>query len=207
MNTLQSQYEQGLIAYEEYEKQKAELRKQYAEVQAQLDENEVEQERTKLERKKELNEAYKSAISNITNQLVNLLNTMSDAEDVSFEDQKKMKIAAATISTIQGGIDAFMSYMNSGIPQPYNSILGAAAAAATVAMGMAEIQKIRNTKKDSAGNVSTTAMQTVMTPPQIVNLNQVNDEIELPDTRVYVLESDITSVQNRVRVTENNSTF
>ena len=207
LNTLQSQYEQGLIAYEEYEKQKTELRKQYAEVQAELDENEVEQERTKLERKKELNEAYKSAISNITNQLVNLLNTMADADDVAFEDQKKMKIAAATISTIQGGIDAFMSYMNSGIPQPYNSILGAAAAAATVAMGMAEIQKIRNTKKDSAGSVSTTAMQTVMTPPQIVNLNQVNDEIELPDTRVYVLESDITSAQNRVRVTENNSTF
>lgn len=207
LKVLQSQYEQGLIAYEEYEKQKAELRKQYAEVQAELDENEVEQERTKLERKKELNEAYKSAISNITNQLVNLLNTMANADDVAFEDQKKMKIAAATISTIQGGIDAFMSYMNSGIPQPYNSILGAAAAAATVAMGMAEIQKIRNTKKDSAGNVSTTAMQTVMTPPQIVNLNQVNDEIELPDTRVYVLESDITSAQNRVRVTENNSTF
>lgn len=208
LEQIKSQYEQGLITYEEYEKQKAEIRQQYAEVQAQIDNNEVEQERVKLERKKQLNEAYRSAINNITGDLVGLLNTMADAEGVSFEESKKMKIAAATISTIQGGINAFMGYLDSGIPQPYASILGAAAAAATVAMGIAEIQKIKATKPGNSASASSGAVQVVTAPPQIVNLNQENlDNITMPDTRVYVLESDITEAQNHVRVIESDSTF
>jgi hypothetical protein len=43
--------------------------------------------------------------------------------------------------------------------------------------------------------------------PQIVNLNAMNDEIDLPDQRVYVVESDITDAQRRVEVVENNSTI
>lgn len=206
LEQIKSQYEQELITYEEYEKQKAEIRQQYAEVQAQIDNNEVEQERVKLDRKKQLNEAYRSAINNITGDLVGLLNTMADAEGVSFEESKKMKIAAATISTIQGGINAFMGYLDSGIPQPYASILGAAAAAATVAMGIAEVQKIKATKPGSSASASSGAVQVVTAPPQIVNLNQDNlDQIELPDTRVYVVESDITDAQRRVQVVETNS--
>ena len=208
LEQIKSQYEQGLITYEEYEKQKAEIRQQYAEVQAQIDNNEVEQERVKLEKKKQLNEAYRSAINNITGDLVGLLNTMADAEGVSFEESKKMKIAAATISTIQGGINAFMGYLDSGIPQPYASILGAAAAAATVAMGIAEVQKIKATKPGNSASASSGAVQVVTAPPQIVNLNQENlDNITMPDTRVVVLESDITEAQNHVRVIESDSTF
>ena len=209
LEQLKSQYEQGLITYEEYEKQKAEIRQQYAEIQAQIDNNEVEQERVKLDRKKQLNEAYRSAINNITGDLVGLLNSMADAEGVSFEESKKMKIAAATISTIQGGINAFMGYLDSGIPQPYASILGAAAAAATVAMGMMEIQKIKAMKPGSSSAAAASgAVQVVTAPPQIVNLNQENlDNITMPDTRVYVLESDITEAQNHVQVVESNSTF
>lgn len=207
LEQLKTQYEQGLITYEEYEKQKAEIRQQYAEIQAQIDNNEVEQEKVKLDRKKQLNEAYRSAINNITGDLVGLLNSMADAEGVSFEESKKLKIAAATISTIQGGINAFMGYLDSGIPQPYASILGAAAAAATVAMGMMEIQKIKATKPGtSSAAASSGAVQVVTAPPQIVNLNQDNlDQIELPDTRVYVVESDITEAQRRVQVVETNS--
>lgn len=208
LEQIKTQYEEGLILEEEYEKQKAEIRQQYADVNAQLNENEVEQEKVKLDRKKQLNEAYRSAINNITGDLVSLLNTMADAEGVSFEESKKMKIAAATISTIQGGINAFMGYLDSGIPQPYASILGAAAAAATVAMGMMEIQKIKAMKPGSSSSAaaSSGAVQVVTAPPQIVNLNQDNlDQIELPDTRVYVVESDITDAQRRVQVVETNS--
>ena len=206
LQQLQSQYEQGLIAFEEYEKQKAEIRQQYAEVEAQLDENEVEQEKTKLNRKIELNQAYRTAINNITGDLVSLLNSISDAEGVSFEDSKKMKIAAATISTIQGGINAFMGYLDSGIPQPMASILGAAAAASTVAMGMMEIQKIRNTKPgNSNASASTSAVQVVQTPTQMTNITGLSDNIELPDQRVYVVYDDIRDAGNRVSVVTNNS--
>lgn len=205
---LQEQFNAKLITEQEYNEQRLELQQAYLENKQSLDENEVQTERLKLDRKKALNQAYASAIKNITGQLTNLLNSLADAEDVSFEDSKKLKIAAATISTIQGGINAFMGYLDSGIPQPYASILGAASAAATVAMGMIEIQKIRNTKPGGNSSISSSAMNNItLAQPQIVNLNAVNDEIELPDTRVYVLESDITEVQNRVHVVEDNSNF
>lgn len=207
MQQLKERFDAQLVTEAEYNEQRAELQQAYLENKQALDENEVQSEKLKLDRKKALNQAYASAIRNITGDLVNLLNSMADAEDVSFEDSKKMKIAAATISTIQGGINAFMGYLDSGIPQPYASILGAASAAATVAMGMMEIQKIRNTKKDSANLSNSTMSNITMAQPQIVNLNAVNDAIELPDQRVYVTEYDITEAQNRVRVVENNSNF
>lgn len=209
---LQEQFDAKLITEEEYNTQRLELQQAYLENKQALDENEVQSEKLKLDRKKQLNQAYSNAIKSITGQLTSLLNSLADAEGVSFEDSKKMKIAAATISTIQGGIDAFMGYLSSGIPQPYASILGGVAAAATVAMGMMEIQKIKNTKPGtsnaSAPAVSNAALATMTSQtPQIVNLNAMNDEIELPDQRVYVVESDITDAQRRVEVVENNSTI
>jgi hypothetical protein len=91
---------------------------------------------------------------------------------------------------------------------PWGIAAGAAASAAVVAAGMIEVQKIRNTKKDSTPSLTNSALSSVTAPvPQIVNLNAVNDEIELPDQKVYVLESDITEAQNRVHVVENNSNF
>ena len=79
--------------------------------------------------------------------------------------------------------------------------------AATIATGMMQVNKIRQTKKNSAGSASPSAgaMTAIQSPAQIVNLNAVNDEIELPDSRVYVVESDITEAQNRVQVVESNS--
>lgn len=212
MQQLQEQFDAKLITEEEYNTQRLELQQAYLENKQALDENEVQSEKLKLDRKKQLNQAYSSAIKSITGQLTSLLNSLADAEGVSFEDSKKMKIAAATISTIQGGIDAFMGYLSSGIPQPYASILGGVAAAATVAMGMIEIQKIKNTKPGtsnaSAPAVSNAALATMTSQtPQIVNLNAMNDEIDLPDQRVYVVESDITDAQRRVEVVENNSTI
>lgn len=209
---LQEQFDAKLITEEEYNTQRLELQQAYLENKQALDENEVQSEKLKLDRKKQLNQAYSNAIKSITGQLTSLLNSLADAEGVSFEDSKKMKIAAATISTIQGGIDAFMGYLSSGIPQPYASILGGVAAAATVAMGMIEIQKIKNTKPGtsnaSAPAVSNAALATMTSQtPQIVNLNAMNDEIDLPDQRVYVVESDITDAQRRVEVVENNSTI
>ena len=212
MQQLQEQFDAKLITEEEYNTQRLELQQAYLENKQALDENEVQSEKLKLDRKKQLNQAYSNAIKSITGQLTSLLNSLADAEGVSFEDSKKMKIAAATISTIQGGIDAFMGYLSSGIPQPYASILGGVAAAATVAMGMIEIQKIKNTKPGtsnaSAPAVSNAALATMTSQtPQIVNLNAMNDEIDLPDQRVYVVESDITDAQRRVEVVENNSTI
>jgi hypothetical protein len=88
--------------------------------------------------------------------------------------------------------------------------LGAAAAAAAIAAGLLQVRKIQQTTKNSASAASagtTSAVTTVQAPPQIVNLNEMSDNISLPDQRVYVVESDITDAQRRVNVVETNATI
>ena len=204
LDLLKQQLDAKLILQEEYEQQVLELEQRRMENTAALNELEVEAEKNKMERKKQLQEMYMSAISSISGSITAVLNEAANAEDVSFEDQKKLKIASTIITTLTSAMEAFQSVASIPIVGP---ALGAAAAASTIAVGMMQVNKIRQTKKNSTSNASasTGAITAVQSPAQIVNLNQVSDEIELPDQRVYVVESDITDAQNRVHVVESNS--
>lgn len=216
MELLQEQYDQKLIAEEEFQQQKAELEAQYNndsmsllqqhfENEAALDELAVEAKKNETEKKKELEQTYMSAISSISSSITAVLNEAANAEDVSFEDQKKLKIASTIITTLTSAMEAFQSVASIPVVGP---ALGAAAAASTIAIGMMQVNKIRQTKKNSTSSnasVSTGAITAVQSPAQIVNLNAMNDEITLPDQKVYVVESDITAAQNRVQVVESNS--
>ena len=216
MTLLQEQYDAKLIAEEEFQQKKAELEanynnesmsllQQHFENEAALDELAVEAKKNEVERKKELQEMYMSAISSITGSITAVLNEAANAEDISFEDQKKLKIASTIITTLTSAMEAFQSVASIPIVGP---ALGAAAAASTIAVGMMQVNKIRQTKKNSSNaSVSTGAIQTVQTPTQMTNITGFSDNIELPDQRVYVLESDITNAQNHVQVVENNSSF
>lgn len=218
MELLQEQYEQKLIAEEEFQQQKLELEAQYEneriallqqrlENETALNELAVAAKRNETEKKKELEENYMSAISSIMGSINGVLNEALQQEDLSFEEEKKLKIASTIITTLEGGMLAMKDMMEAG--GPWGVAAGAVAMASTIATGMMQVAKIRQTKKNSSANPSTTsAAQLVQSPAQIVNLNQQNlDEITLPESRVYVLESDITDAQNHVRVVENNSTF
>ena len=215
MALLNEQYEQKLIAEEEYQQRKRELQAEYdynstqliqqrMENEAALAELEIEAEKNKLERKKELNEIYMSAISSITGSITAILNEAANAEDVSFEDQKKLKIASTIITTLTSAMEAYQSVASIPIVGPG---LGAAAAASTIAVGMMQVNKIRQTKKNSSPAVSANAVQAVQTPSQPTTLSGFSDNVELPDQRVYVVYDDIAEAGNRVNVQENNSTF
>lgn len=217
MALLQEQYDAKLIAEEEFQQKKAEIEAQYNnesmallqqhfENEAQLDELAVQAKKNETERKKELEEVYMSAISSITSSITAVLNEAANAENVSFEDQKKLKIASTIITTLTSAMEAFQSVASIPIVGP---ALGAAAAASTIAVGMMNVNKIRQTKKNSTGNVSASvgAIQTIQTPTQMTNITGFSDDVTLPEQRVYVLESDITDAQNHVRVTQNNNSF
>ena len=207
LENLRAQHEAKLISEEEYQNQVLQLEKQRMEEQARLRELDVEDEKNKLERKKELNEIYKQAISGILSSISNLLSAAGEQEDISFEDQKRIKTAQALISTFEAATSAYSAM--AGIPV-VGPGLGAAAAAAAIAAGLLQVRKIQQTTKNSANAASagtTSAVTTVQTPPQIVNLNEMSDNISLPDQRVYVVESDITDAQRRVNVVETNATI
>jgi hypothetical protein len=208
LQALEAEHAAKLISEEEYLNQRAQLEQEAMENSARLRELDVEDEKNKLERKKELNEIYSQAISTISGALTSVLDAAAQQEDISFEDQKKLQIASTIITTLTAAMEAYKSV--AGIPL-VGAYLAPIAAASTIATGMLNVRKIQQTTKNSTSAASagtTGATQTVMTPPQIVNLNQDNiDSISLPDQRVYVVESDITDAQRRVNVVETNATI
>lgn len=135
-----------------------------------------------------------------------------------FENVKKLQIAEAIVNTLTGALQAQLSVWgpDSGIHSVWAKIaMSALLGAQTLATGYAQVQKIRNTTFGGGG--SGAAQPTIITGAATPLLNEAQDINELDamyvtgrppqDTRVYVLESDITNAQNnrKVRVTE--STF
>ena len=135
-----------------------------------------------------------------------------------FENVKKLQIAEAIVNTLTGALQAQLSVWapGSGIHSVWAKIaMSAALGIQTLATGYAQVQKIRNTTFGGGG--SGAAQPTIITGAATPLLNEAQDLNELDamyvtgrqpqDTRVYVLESDITNAQNnrKVRVTE--STF
>ena len=142
-----------------------------------------------------------------------------------FERVKALEIAQATIDTISGAIAAYMSYQKF---QPGGAILGAIQAAAVTAAGIAQIAKIRATTLNSPS--TPTPVQAASVNPNISNytnnytytttgvdeLTTINNTLTNGFNRIerrsntqrfYVLESDITTVQNKAKGRVRETTF
>ena len=149
-----------------------------------------------------------------------------------FKINKGLAIAQATISTIQGVINALTA--QSVIPEPAGTILKIASAVAIGAAGAANIAKIAAKQFDAGGGGATipsapsesAASSAPAAPiiqaastggftsfaPGLVNNptggQTSNGSSTSPDgQRVYVVESDITNSQRRVSVAEQSATF
>lgn len=151
----------------------------------------------------------------------------------AFEDDKRLKIAQAIISGLQGAAQAFATAFQLGpIAGP---IVGASLAALVAATTAAQVAAIRKTKFDSGGSVNINGGGSSVSADSVggiggssnlssgggftsFNENLVGtptgDTSQSGDSgkrqepnRVYVLESDITSTQQRVSVAESSATF
>lgn len=147
-----------------------------------------------------------------------LLETLASNEDANtkegFEKQKKMQIAAATMNMLGGLISTWTSVMN-----PANAYLtifgqiamGAIQSASILGMGIANIQKIKQTSFDggSTPSVSSGAIANSVIAPQAYSqsVQGASTEQSIQDTRVYVLESDISNTQGRVSVQETENRY
>ena len=216
---VRERYEQGLLTTEEFNSQIAALEVEAANLQIEQEQRVTEKTKSELEKRKKMQQAYQKAIGSIVGSIGNILSSIGGVLEQGSSEWKAVMTAEAIISTIKGGIDAFMG-MIASIPGPYGIDAGAAAAIATVAAGMAEVAKIQSTEistsgggsstssNTSLGNVRPSAVQVAAT--QVTNTRQTSttsDIEELPEQRVYVLESDITDAQNNVRTTVRQATF
>lgn len=157
--------------------------------------------------------------SNAFGQTSQLLNTLANTQDKTtkegFEQYKKLAIGAATMSMLQGIIGAWTSAME--LPPPISYITGGIMSAFTATLGGIQIDQIKKQRFEGSGSSSssgTTSLPTVNTSALLsspVNYtSEVKDaqyEEQMSDTRVYVVESDITDTVNKVKVVEDECTY
>ena len=143
-------------------------------------------------------------------------------DDEGFEKMKKLQIAAATMSMLQGVVSAITSAMSPA--NAWMTIYGQAGAAAAmsamvIATGTMQINAIKKMTKNSTGAGDTPGVASINIPqatasqsmtPAVQTVNAVegaSTESNAKDNRVYVVETDISSTQDKVRVIESEATY
>lgn len=168
-----------------------------------------------------------NSITKVTTQafssMSSIVSAFADSQDKNskegFEANKKAQIALATFSMLSGILQAIQGgnamAAQLGLGAPAGWAMGAAMAAATAATGAINIAKIAQTKfgdkasgGSSAPSTSQAAIQSIQAPVQYTqDIQGTSIEEAIKDTRVYVVESDITDTQNKVDVAESESRF
>ena len=169
--------------------------------------------------KKEAAELTKTVWQSASKSVADIFGSLSDMMEEGSAEQKAFAVMETTINTISGAIAAYKSMASIPYVGP---ALGAAAAAAVGVAGAASIKKIMETKKGSGGSGSVDVptpeapnMSAIVSPllneeqdiQGMTSLNEQGDSQGRGSQRVYVVESDIQEVGNRVKVRENESTF
>ena len=128
----------------------------------------------------------------------------------AFERDKKLKIAAATIQMIQGASGAFQQGMST-YPAPYGAIVGALMAAISVASGIAQINKIKQTTygggvvrpATSGGSVPSVGQNSTPRAPNISgNIGQGQTQSTI---RAYVVSKEGTNQAQREQLIEDQA--
>ena len=151
-----------------------------------------------------------------------MMNALADQQDDTsregFEKQKKLQIASATISMLQGMLGAFSQSM-AAFAFPLGPIIGAAMSALVAATGIMQINQIKKQRFDGgdSGTVastpsaspSITAVKAMGGPAvnPVTNIEGASTEGTVQDSRVWVSETDITDTQKKVRTVESESTY
>lgn len=155
-----------------------------------------------------------TALGQTSQMLTTLANNQDKTTKAGFEKSKKLSIAAATMSMLQGIISAWTSAMS--LPAPLSFITGSAMSAFTASMGAIQINQIKKQKfdsgssdGDSTANIPAINTASLLSTPinYTTEVKGVSAMEDATDTRVYVVESDITSTINKVRTTESESTY
>ena len=203
-------YDETLEHYQEdavmYEMIFAEKEMALTELQRTEEEKRAEITEATVKRQITAQKAYINVYQSLSTQALNIMSAVMDGMDENSEEYKNMRYAQGVIDTLSGTLAGFMSGVESGLPAPWNLVLAAATAASVFATGMIQLSNIKNEKlaNGTQSNVNTGSFGEYDTLSYAQN-NEILGNIT--DSRVYVLESDITSTQNRVNVVETQATF
>ena len=161
--------------------------------------------------------AYAQIAATALGAVAQMMNGLAAEQDTSnkegFESSKKFQIAGATMSMFAGIASAWASSMQLG--PILGPIIGASLSAMMLGTGLAQIAKIKKTQFGGGGNASGSsatpnagAVNSVIAPVQYTSdIQGASIEGAIKDTRVYVVEQDISNTQKKVDVAESEARF
>lgn len=197
MKILQSYRDQDVISEAEYQARLTDLAKERFEKEESL-------EKAAAERKIQMYETYYAAYKSIQGSVSGLLTEMQGKYDENSKEYKKIAVANAIIDTTSGTLAAFMSGVKSGVPAPWNLVFGTALAGTTLATG---ITGINNIKRGQLSGFTSDARTSITPYETLVYETGADIYGAIADQKVYVTETDISSTQQRVLVTQMEASF
>lgn len=173
-------------------------------------------EEAKQNAKVELLHAGLQATSSVLNSIADMYEADGEVSEKEAKKIKALRIASATIDMLQGAITAYSSAQT--LPVPFGPIVGGINAAAVIAMGTANIAKIKNTDFTSGNAAAATTPAVPQTSTYQTELpftysrtvtgaketEQLNQQQNI---RVWISEHDLTEASHRVEVRQNESSF
>lgn len=222
---LDEQYNNKLITEQEYANQSQAIKLQQEANDIALSEAANAREEADLQafkdrqaKKQQAIQATMNVASSLSGALANVFKQEASDDSKSEKQREKSFKVYKALATTQAIIDTISSAQGAykamvGIPF-VGPILAPIAAATAVIAGIANVKAIQNEQLPSSGgsgsDAGTTAPAALNTAPveYTRNLlgNKETDELNQP-VKCYVVESDITSVQTKVAVTESNASF
>ncbi len=167
---------------------------------------------------KEAFSAYAQIAAVGLNAIGTMLTELGNEQDTSnkegFEAQKKYQYGATVVNMLAGIASAWASSMQ--LPFPANFIVGALMSGLMATTGGLQLSKISKTKfgdkgggaDASSASPNSSAVSSVIAPVQYTqDVQGASIEGAIQDSRVYVVESDITDTQDRVAVTESEARY
>lgn len=161
------------------------------------------------------------AVANATSGILSSLADMYESDEKNSEKNakkiKNLRIAAATIDMFQGAVTAYSSAQTLGVP--LGPIIGAANAASVIAMGIANINKIKsaNVSGNASASPASSTPAVVSAPNVETGLQSVRNVTSASEEerfnrmaskqRVYILQSDIEAAGNQSKAQVEESSF
>lgn len=206
-------------AYTEEEKQKLKLETHNLIMQLDKEER-LHSKATTEQEKKDREESKKSwltSFNGISSAAGNLFGALADLSEENSAEQKAFAIMETTINTLQSIMATIAGAADLG---PAGWIAAGLQVAANIATGIATINKIKSTTKDSGGSGVSGASAAVQTQSMTSVSPLLNEEADLnrmttfnqetqpqQNLRVYVVDQDIRDANYKAQVVENNATY
>lgn len=156
---------------------------------------------------------FTTALTSVQSILSAVQSNIDTSNKEGFEKSKKLQIASATIGMLVGITNA-VSGLFTTKSGPWDIALAAIQAAAIATTGGIQIAQIKKQTYEggsSTGNLNPPSINTAALMSSPINytteIQGANAMEDVADTRVYVVESDISDTVKKVQVAEDESTY